>query len=392
MAKNKQKKNKYKIPHKCRHSFFYRLLRPLVVLFLKIKFKYKFKKVKGLKKENYIILSNHTTDYDLLFVASSFKRPMYFVGSEHITRFGAYPLLKFLFNPIVRFKGSVGSTTVMEILRRIRGGANVCMFAEGIRSWDGVTSPILPSTAKLIRSAGCGLVTYKITGGYFVSPNWSEGNGTRKGKVYGAPVRVYSKEEIYNMSDSELFKIINDDLYENAYDTQLKEKNIYKGKKLAEKLENLIFVCPHCKHLDTINSVDDTIICTHCANYFKYNEYGMLEETKFQTVKDLSDWQKTEISKHFKQKLTYSTEYAKLYKLSLNHEKSELIAGKLTLNPNELQCGEMTFNVKDIIDLNIHGRHSLVFSVSNNFYEIDLEKKYNAYKYVLYYKEITKEK
>ena len=74
---------------KKRHIFFYNLLRPLVIAFLKLRFGYRYKLAENLP-DNYIVISNHTTDYDMLFVASSFKRQMYFVGSEHIARWGFF--------------------------------------------------------------------------------------------------------------------------------------------------------------------------------------------------------------------------------------------------------------------------------------------------------------
>jgi len=78
-----------------RHRVIYSLLRFPVKLFLKIKFGYKSKKAKDLP-ENYIVISNHTTDYDPIMVAMSFKRQMYYVASEHISDWGtAYKLLKF---------------------------------------------------------------------------------------------------------------------------------------------------------------------------------------------------------------------------------------------------------------------------------------------------------
>jgi 1-acyl-sn-glycerol-3-phosphate acyltransferase len=93
MAKEKTNQKKKKA-YKVRHKFWYAILRPLVIVFLKIKFGYKFKKVKDLP-ENYIVLSNHTTDFDPVFVGAGFKKQMYFVASEHITRWNtAYKLLK----------------------------------------------------------------------------------------------------------------------------------------------------------------------------------------------------------------------------------------------------------------------------------------------------------
>ena len=133
-----------KIP--LRHRIIWTIIRPLVAVFLYFKFRYRYQKAKNLP-DHYIVLSNHNTDFDPLFVAVSFGRQMYFVGSEHISRWKvAYPLLKWAFQPILRYKGTSAASTVMEMLRALRSGANVCMFPEGARSWNGVTAPILPST------------------------------------------------------------------------------------------------------------------------------------------------------------------------------------------------------------------------------------------------------
>ena len=157
-----------------KHIFFYTFLRPFVRIFLWLKFGYRCKVATELP-ETYIVLANHTTDYDPLFVASSFPRQMYFVGSEHIARWKfLYKLLKFAFAPIMRPKGTVAVSTTMDVLRKIRAGGNVCIFAEGARTWDGVTQPILPSTGKTVKSARSGLVTYKMVGGYFASCSGSE--------------------------------------------------------------------------------------------------------------------------------------------------------------------------------------------------------------------------
>jgi hypothetical protein len=113
--------------HNLKYPFFYRLLRPLVIVFLWLKFGYRFKVAKNLP-ENYIVLSNHVTDFDPLFVGASFPRQMFFVASEHIARWpNAYKFLKFAFAPIMRYKGTVAAATVMDILRKTRDGQNVCL-------------------------------------------------------------------------------------------------------------------------------------------------------------------------------------------------------------------------------------------------------------------------
>ncbi|MBQ2976959.1 MAG: 1-acyl-sn-glycerol-3-phosphate acyltransferase [Clostridia bacterium] len=247
-----------------RHVWIYHVLTPLVIAFLFIRFGYRFKKARNLP-DKYIVLANHTTDFDPLFVAASFPRQMYFVASEHIARWkNAYKFIRYALAPILRYKGSVAVSTVREVLQRLRDGANICIFAEGARTWDGVTAPFLPSTGKLIKAAGCGLVTYKITGGYFVSPNWSE-KSLRRGPISGAPVRVYSPEEIEKMTVDEINRAIAADLHEDAYARQMANPQPYKGKKLAHRMENLLFICPQCGEMDTIRSTGNHMECMKCT-------------------------------------------------------------------------------------------------------------------------------
>ena len=389
LSKEKTNKKAKHTPHNRRHNFLYRLLRPLVVIFLKIKFGYKFERAKKLPK-NYIVLSNHATDFDPVFVAVSFRRPMYFVASEHITRWKtAYKLLDFAFNPIIRYKGTVASSTVMETLRRVRYGENVCLFAEGVRTWNGETGEILPSTAKMVKSAKCGLVTYKLTGGYFVSPNWCTSK-VKRGKVRGSIAGVYTAEQLANMTEEEIYKIITTDLYENAYARQMLELNKYKGKNIAEGLENIIYMCPKCGEHDTLKSIGDTVTCNKCSHTFRYNEYGVLEGTTHKTVNGLHKHQLEILRKDIIENKEYTAPTATISKIERNHIKESLESGKLIMTAKTLKCGHNEFITNNIQDMAIYGKHGLVFTYDNEYYEIIPDKNYSALKFLLYYKELKK--
>ena len=56
-----------------KHKLVWLFIRPLVIIFLWFKFGYTFKTAKGLP-ENYIVLANHTTDFDPVFVGASFRK------------------------------------------------------------------------------------------------------------------------------------------------------------------------------------------------------------------------------------------------------------------------------------------------------------------------------
>ena len=365
-----------------KHIFFYALLRPLVVLFLKLRFDFRYEPAKNLP-EKYIVLSNHATDYDMLFVGASFRRQMYFVGSEHIARWKVYPLLKFAFAPIIRHKGAPATAAIMEMLRKVRQGASVCMFAEGVRTWDGITCPIQPATAKLIKTAGCGLVTYRLTGGYFASPMWC-GAGVRRGPVRGAPVRVLTAEELKALSADEIYRIITEDLYEDAYARQLAEPKAYKGKELAKGMEQLAFRCPKCGGTDCFHTSGNDLICGECGLTVTYDARGMLTGWQFTTLKEFSDWQKTVVEKDVEAGTTYKAEPAALTLVEKQGE-TLLAQGQAEISREKLTCGGEEFALGEIADLAMHGQRSIVFTVKGKYYELKGERGNNMLKFQLFF-------
>lgn len=368
---------------KKRHSLFYALLRPLAILFVKFRFGYTWETARDLP-ENYLVLSNHTTDYDMIFVAASFPRMMYFVGSEHIARLkGLYAFLKFACAPIMRPKGASAAHTVKEMLRVARAGGNVCLFAEGVRSWDGAPSPIAPSTAKVVRRMGCGLVTYRIRGGYFASPMWA-GAGVRKGPVHGAPVCVYTKAQIAAMSDQELYAAICADLGEDAYERQSAAPAEYRCKAPAEGLENLLYLCPQCGAPDSMTSAGDTVTCSQCSLRLRYDRRGALTGTRFATLKDFHAWQKAQTARHARDGSAYTALHGTLSTVS-GHVETPLAQGPVSMTAQTLRCGGTEFPMEEIHALAMHGQHAIVFTAGKTYYELIISPGSNTLKFFIYY-------
>ena len=366
-----------------RHPIIWRLLRPLIIVFLWCKFGYTYKIAKNLP-DNYIVLSNHATDYDPLMVSASFPRQMYFVASEHIARWKhAFKLVDYLVAPIMRYKGTIAASTVVEVLRRVRKGANVAIFAEGARTWDGVTCPILPSTAKLIKTARCGLVTYKLVGGHFVSPMWS-GNNTRRGYCHGEVVNVYTKEQLAAMTQEEVYEAITRDLYEDAYARQAGEPRDYRSNKLAEGLENLLFICPQCGSYDSFATSGDTLTCNACSLRAKFTARANLVGVPFDTVKAFSDWQNARVAEDADNGVVYRAAGGTLATVR-EHIETPLDSGEVTLDGEVLRCGDTAIALADISDMAMHGKRALVFSTAEQYYELIPSTDANALKFYLYY-------
>ena len=248
--------------HQMRHRFIWRFFRPLVRLILFFRFNYRCRtsSIRG----PYIVVCNHVTDWDPLLVGAAFRRQMYFLASEHIMRLGFVSrLLDWLVHPIVRQKGGSAAGAVKEMLRALKAGCSVAFFPEGNRSWDGVTRDFPASTGKLVKAGGVSLVTFRLRGGYLSSPRWS-GDTARRGELRGELVKVYTPEELKGMSALQINAAIARDIHVDAYEDQRSRPVLYRGKRLAENLETLLFICPKCFARGTLRSEDDRFVCGRC--------------------------------------------------------------------------------------------------------------------------------
>lgn len=289
------KKPEEVIPGRSRHVFVWKALRPIGKLIVWLRFRFKGRETRV--GQPFLLVCNHVTDWDPILAACSFPEQIYFVSSEHLLRAGlGGKLVSWLQSPIPRQKSGNAAGTVLTVMRYLRRGLNVGIFPEGNRNWDGVTMEFLPSIAKLARSSGAALVTYKFTGGYFASPRWS-GNSARRGKMEGAVVRVYSPEDLHAMTPKEINAHIEEDLYEDAYARQRKDPIRYNGRRLAEHMETLLFLCPRCRRMHTLQSRDDTVTCWKCGLSFRYLPTGFLsgDDIPYDNLRDWVHWQRNEI-------------------------------------------------------------------------------------------------
>ncbi len=331
-----------------------------------------------------IVISNHTTNWDPVFLGMSFAAHMYFVASEHVLRWGfASVLLKYVYAPIIRLKGSTAAKTAMEVLRAIKSGASVCIFAEGDRTFNGLTREIVQSTGKLVRISGADLITYRLEGGYLASPRWSKNR--RRGKIKGSVIGRYPAAELKEMSPEKINEIIQRDIHEDANARQLEEHAKYTGKDLAEYLETAVFLCPGCMRIGTLKSQGSRISCT-CGMSAGYDEYGMLQghDFPFGTVTQWDLWQRQQmpdIVKAAGDAAVCSDDGISLYRVEPCISSELITTGRLSLTPEHLSCGSMKFPLDSMTGLSITALCTLTFASGHQYYEIKSDRPYCAVKY-----------
>jgi 1-acyl-sn-glycerol-3-phosphate acyltransferase len=340
-------------------------------------------KIKG----PYFLLANHNMDLDGVLVGIAFRKHMFFVASDHIMRKGILSkLLIHAVAPIARVKGKTDAYTVIQMIQSLKAGNNVCMFAEGNRSFNGMTGDIPDVTAKVIKKAGAKLITYKISGGYFTQPRW--GFSIRKGKSFGKVVNIYEPEEIKELSIEKLNIKIRQDLYVDAYKDQEKNPIKFKGKNRAVGMETAMFMCPHCKKIGTLLSMGNEITCP-CGFKAHYTEYGMLENMpkNMDTITKWDIFQRNELKNQMKEKkmdlksAVFSDLQVDFYRVDNRHKKYKEQQGIITAYADRIVCCGEEIMIEDISTFSIYGRNILTFMYNNEHCEIKGEKLFSALKY-----------
>ena len=376
----KQKKNRFRF-----HTVLYAFLRPIVRLWLGRKM-HLIRRSQPELPAQFLLISNHVTNFDPFLVISLLKRTMYFVATEHIFSLGwLTKLIVFFADPIPRPKAGQAAGTVLEIKRRLKAGASVGLFAEGNCSWDGRTQAFSASTGKLVRAAGVPLVTCRIRGGYLSAPRWAD--YSRKGPVFVEVMNIRQPEELKAMSAEEIDRAIADDIYEDAYLTRDELNAVYPGKKLAEGIENALFVCPRCHAFGQFESSGDSFSC-RCGLKGTVDRSGNVtaDGIPFTTMKDWEDFQQQYLRDLPAEEFpAVSDPDMKLSRIE-GHERRVIAEGTLTFSPEGLSLGSFSVPVCEMTDLAVRLKGTVTFSVrSGEYYEIKPQKGKQSYHGRKYY-------
>lgn len=367
-------------------------LAPLIALFLKYRFNYEYEDLSKIEGP-YLLLANHNLELDPALVGVAAKNHLYFVASEHILRkgIGTWLLMTF-FKPIIHKKGKQGMNTIKEMLKTLNEGHSVCIFPEGNRSFNGLTGEILPSIGKVARRSGAKLVTYRIEGGYFAQPRWS--TTLRKGKIRGRLIKVYSAEELKSMTDEQVGTAICDDLHEDAYETQSRERVAFKGKNLALGMESTLFACPVCKQLNCIHSDAVSLYCD-CGFRAIYDEYGDLTEENGRkyTITELDDLQKKILQEMFEEYCQrneqgpFLADNVTVHKIDEKHVLLGTEIGTIEAYSDRLEICGRKIPFSDVNGMAIYSRNSMILHIKDleGHIELKSDQTFNALKYLYLY-------
>ena len=271
------------------------MIRPLVHIWMFFDVRVKISVGEGVNlktKEPYIMLANHTYLFDVVQVPLRWKMPSFVVASQ--TLFTHQPT-KFLFTNVAHIipksKGESDLRTARGLIRAVKSGYPILIFPEGNTTFYGSTKYIEESTMKLIKKLKVDVITCNVKGGYLSKPRWATGKRKHRRAQLNYELTI-TKEDLKDMSIGDIHNKIHDALYNNDYDYQRKVMIKHPGKKLAEGLENVVYICPKCEAINSIITKGNEFECSECKTKGHVDEYGFLKGFKFDNLLDWDEFQK----------------------------------------------------------------------------------------------------
>ncbi len=263
-------------------------------------------------KAPYLLLSNHMGTWDPFVIGYFLDDPIHFVSSDAVFR---DRFMRFLLTRmgVIPKKKNVKDTRVIRImLAIINENKSIGLFPEASRSWTGRTMNIDPATAKLIKLLKVPVVTAKMKGMQLFNPRW--GTRLRRSCVKIDYTLSISKEDIKNLSESEIHTKIKADLYHNEVEYQRKKMNKLYSNHRAEYISFVLFACPQCQSIGNIENNGNDFSCSSCKSEWHIDSYGFFEGkshgSKFDNIIAWADWQQVYFTSMVEKYLLESTKEA----------------------------------------------------------------------------------
>jgi len=157
-----------------------------------------------------------------------------------------------------------------RVLQLLHRGGVVGIFPEGGRTIDGTPQPIVKETLRLLKKPGVPLLPVKLFGTYEIWPRWAPNR--RRGKVrvqFLPPLPPASPGESLDEFNSRIERAIFD-LPECCFPV--------KSARRAEKIEILLWACPHCNTPYSLRGRRNHIKCSHCGSFWFLSQNYHLEK------------------------------------------------------------------------------------------------------------------
>ncbi len=255
---------------------FFRFLRLTLGRWLRWKFRITFenRQIPRDLAPPYLIIPNHIGFWDPFQVGLPVPHPIHYVVADANFR---SPVLRFLLGLVSSIpitKSMSDRDAVKRIMDVRRDGGVMCLFAEGRRTWDGRTLPVIASTAKLIKLLKIPVIVPVLEGAFFSHPCW--GTSIRPGTLNIRYQKLFEGPELRSLSAEEVHEKLTAAMWHDEYEWQSRKQIRYRSSRKAEMIERVLYSCDSCGQTGGMRSDGNTVSCTRCGAVTEMNDLGYL--------------------------------------------------------------------------------------------------------------------
>jgi len=119
-----------------------------------------------------VYICNHQSFLDPAVMGMGLRRPVNYMARDSLFRIPLFGGLIRSFNSFPVKRNSADTGAIKEGMRRLKAGGQLCVFAEGTRTWDGRIGPLLPGVSLFSQRAADWTVPVVIDGAFECWPRW----------------------------------------------------------------------------------------------------------------------------------------------------------------------------------------------------------------------------
>ena len=238
-----------------------------------------------------VVIANHQSTLDFVNLIGASPRRMTFVISSSF--YQSLPVKRIMDRmhviPKQQFQTEVSDMKKMKAV--IESGNILVIYPAGLMCEDGLSTPIPQATYKFLRWLRTDVYMARTYGSYLVMPKWS--GRLRLGKTELDIYKLFTKEELAEMSEEQIKEKTDGALLFDAYREQESRKIRYKNGKDIRGLEHVLYMCPACCEEFTMEvTSDNALYCTNCGYEAETDEFGFLHTRKGSgpEIRYVSDW------------------------------------------------------------------------------------------------------
>ncbi|MDD3191142.1 MAG: lysophospholipid acyltransferase family protein [Bacilli bacterium] len=273
--------------------YYFLLLGSFWILKLLLHIQVKNKEIIQKMNKPFILLFNHPSKLDFIYAYAPLWRhrintmaAYYYFCQKNVGDLmhlvGAYP--KTLFSPDL--------SAIKNTYKIVKRKGSIGISPEGRLSPHGAMESVHLSTAKLIQKMGVDVYCAHIHGSYFVFPKWAK--NIRRGLIEIEYEHLFTSEILEKLELKEIENRLVQAMDYNEYAWQEKKQTRYKSNNLAKGLEYLLYRCPVCHEMYTLETNGNEISCSHCHTAFALDSkyYLHSQEKGPTTIKEWYEFQK----------------------------------------------------------------------------------------------------